>query len=115
MGWRWGGGASRGGPGGSLTIPLTPSGKRKRLYSVLTVSSGRISHSFWSRRSPVSRPSSAQKMVKPPFLSPWMRVLGSRGVEPESGRKEEKEALGAAPVTDPHLPRGGLKTEDGVY
>lgn len=80
-----------------LTIPLMPSGKRKRLYKVLTVSSGRISHSFWSRRSPVSRPSSAQKMVNPPFLSPWMRVLESKKETLSlAGRTTEKDVLGTA-------------------
>lgn len=54
----------------SLTIAFIPSGKRKRLYKSSTVSLGPTSHSRCRRIGPVSRPSSAQKMVNPAFLSP---------------------------------------------
>lgn len=53
-----------------VTMALMPSGKRKRLYSVSTVSLGSTLHSLCSRMGPVSRPSSAQNTLKPAFLSP---------------------------------------------
>lgn len=57
------------------TIAFTPSGKRNRLYRSSTVSFWPTSHSRCRRIGPVSKPSSAQKIVNPAFLSPWIKVL----------------------------------------
>lgn len=59
----------------AVTMALMPSGKRKRLYSVSTVSLGSTAHCLCSRTGPVSSPSSAQNTLKPAFLSPRIRVL----------------------------------------
>lgn len=58
------------------TIAFIPSGKRKRLYRSSTVSFWPTSHSRCRSIGPVSKPSSAQKIVNPAFLSPWIKVLG---------------------------------------
>ena len=59
----------------SFTIDVIPSGYKKRLYKESTVLLGSTSVVFWSRIGPVSKPSSAQKILKPAFLSPFIRVL----------------------------------------
>lgn len=57
------------------TIAFIPSGKRNRLYKSSTVSFWPTSHSRCRSIGPVSKPSSAQKIVNPAFLSPWIKVL----------------------------------------
>lgn len=68
-------------------MALMPSGKRKRLYSVSTVSLGSTAHCLCSRMGPVSSPSSAQNTLKPAFLSPWISVLRRRGRGSDRGVK----------------------------
>ena len=59
----------------TLTMARIPSGKRKRVYRVSTVSLMSTSHSLCKRIGPVSSPSSAQKILKPALVSPSMSVL----------------------------------------
>lgn len=57
------------------TIAFIPSGNRNLLYRSSTVSFWPTSHSRCRSTGPVSKPSSAQKIVNPAFLSPWIKVL----------------------------------------